>query len=66
MAYYRLYCLDGAGHIGFADWFEAKDDDAAIAQARKLRADAQVCEVWQEKRLVARLNHAGQVELPSG
>ena len=59
---YRLYCLDGAGHIGLADWIEADDDDGAIAEARKLRPKANRCEVWQQGRLVAKLNGAGDLE----
>lgn len=31
MASYRLYCLDGAGHIGLAEWLEAEDDAQALA-----------------------------------
>ena len=37
MPEYRLYCLDGGGQIGFADWIEANDDGDAIATARRLR-----------------------------
>ena len=59
---YRLYCLDGAGHIGLADWIEADSDDGAVSEARKLRPDAHVCEIWLKDRLVARLNHEGEVQ----
>jgi hypothetical protein len=52
MASYRLYCLDGAGHIGLADWIEAESDAEAIAQARTLKNHALRCEVWQGHRLV--------------
>lgn len=65
MSDYRIYCLDGAGRIGFADWIEAETDDAAISQARTLRPDATICEVWQKERLVARLNQAGEAGRPS-
>ena len=49
----RLYCLDGAGHVGLADWIEADSDEAAISQARKLRPEARICELG--KRIVSSL-----------
>ena len=64
MADYRMYCLDGAGHIGLADWIQADTDEAAIVEARRLRPDAHICEVWLKERLVARLDHNGQATLP--
>jgi hypothetical protein len=62
MADYRLYCLDGAGNIGFADWIEAQDDDQAVTKARELRPDAQRCEIWLKERLIAKLNDQGRFE----
>jgi len=62
---YRLYCLDGAGRIGLADWIQAADDDSAIAQARRARPDAHRCEIWQKNRLVAKLNGQGRFEQTS-
>jgi hypothetical protein len=62
MASYRIYCLDGTGHIGLADWFEAETDERAILKAREMRPDANKCEIWQKSRLVARLNAGGQLE----
>ena len=62
MAAYRLYCLDGAGHIGLADWIEADTDEAAIAGARELRPDAHRCEIWLKDRLVAKLSELGRFE----
>jgi hypothetical protein len=62
MASYRLYCLDGAGHIALADWIEAHNDEAAIAVARKMRPDAHRCEIWLNSDLVAKLNGKGQYE----
>ena len=52
MSSYRLYCLDGAGKIGLADWLEAEDDDDAIEKARNLKSHVLKCEVWQGARLV--------------
>jgi hypothetical protein len=54
MPQYRHYLLDGAGNITSAQWLAASDDDDAIAQveARKLSC---ACEIWDRKRLVARI-----------
>jgi hypothetical protein len=62
MAVYRIYCLDGAGHIGLADWIEAPTDEQAVDQARTLRPDAYKCEVWLKERMVAKLNNAGRLD----
>jgi hypothetical protein len=62
MSDYRLYSIDGAGHIGLADWFAAGSDDDAIMKARMHRANGARCEVWQKSRLVAKLNSNGEVE----
>jgi hypothetical protein len=56
MASYRLYCLDGAGRIGLAEWIEAKSDADALAQARELKDGALRCEVWAGPRLVGSLS----------
>jgi len=56
MTAYRLYCLDGAGHISLADWIEAASDAEALAEARQLKKDALQCEVWQGDRLVGSLD----------
>ena len=55
MVAYRIYCLDGRGHIALADWIDATGDEDAIAQARDLKRDAVKCEVWHKDRLVASL-----------
>ena len=57
MPNYRVYCYDGAGKLWVADWFEAADDAAALAEARTMTA-AVKCEVWQRDRLV------GTIETP--
>ena len=56
MAQYRIYCLDGAGRIEMADWIEAADDKEAVKQAHDLKLHALKCEIWQEDRLVAKLD----------
>ena len=56
MGTYRLYCLDGVDSVASAQWIEADDDSAALDAADELR-DGRTCELWEGKRLVARLDH---------
>jgi hypothetical protein len=56
MPEYRLYCLDGGGQIGFADWFEADNDGDAIAQAQQVKRNGQKCEVWRGTELIGALD----------
>jgi hypothetical protein len=51
---YRYYCLDRAGQLHRAAWFDARDDDDAIAQVKARHQDA-TCEVWRGDKLIARL-----------
>jgi hypothetical protein len=53
MSEYRVYCLDGAGRIDFADRIEAADDEEAVRKAHDMNLHALKCEIWQEQRLVA-------------
>ena len=62
MGDYRLYYLDGAGRINLADWLQADSDEDAIRKAREMRPEAHRCEIWQKKRLVAKLNSVGRFE----
>ena len=62
MPTYRLYGLDGDGHISLADWLEAETDEEAVAKARQLRPDAHDCEVWEQTRLVAKISEDGRLE----
>lgn len=62
MPNYRLYCLNGEGHLGLADWIEADNDDAAVTVAHKLRPAAHRCEAWREGCLIAKLNDSGSFE----
>ena len=55
MATYRLYCLDGVGKVASAEWIDAESDDDAIAAAERMRG-GRMCELWQNSRLVARLD----------
>jgi hypothetical protein len=56
MAQYRVYCLDQARRINFADWITAETDEEAVRQAHALKHHAMLCEIWQDKRLVATLS----------
>ena len=58
MAGYRLYGLDGVDKVASGEWFEADDDDDAI-MAAKQKMDGHDCELWQGRRLVARLPRQG-------
>jgi hypothetical protein len=51
---YRYYCLDSTGQLHSAEWFEADTDEDAVAQIEAKHSDA-LCEIWQGKRLVAKL-----------
>ena len=55
MAYYRLYSLDGVGHLNLAEEITADGDEEAISKARELKPDALQCEIWEGKRLVTSL-----------
>jgi hypothetical protein len=55
VADYRLYCLDGVRKVSSAEWIEADGDEAAIEVA-KTTHDGFECELWQGRRLVARLD----------
>jgi hypothetical protein len=58
VADYRLYCLDGARKVASAEWFEADNDPAAV-EAAKTMLNGYRCELWQGRRLVARLDFTG-------
>jgi hypothetical protein len=51
MAYYRLYFLNGGGHIEEFREFEAVTDAAAITQADEWRS-AGAMELWSGRRKV--------------
>ena len=51
---YRYYCLDGVGRLYSAEWFEAESDEDAVRQV-EAKHPAQICEIWQLGRMVARL-----------
>jgi hypothetical protein len=49
---YRIFCVDGAGHIHRSFEFHAKDDEEAIRIANDWR-DHGKAELWCRKRKVA-------------
>jgi hypothetical protein len=55
LADYRLYDLDGVNKVASAEWIEADADQAAIEVATE-KFDGRICEVWQGRRLVAKLD----------
>ena len=67
MAYYRLYFLDGVGHIAQFHEFEADDDRAAVALADSWRGIGAM-ELWSGRRKVRRwdsLAHAAEARARS-
>ena len=51
---YRLYRLDRGGMIHDAEWFQAADDADARTRIEAKHTDS-TCEIWQGKRLVAKV-----------
>jgi hypothetical protein len=49
---YRYYCLDAAGCLHEAEWFDAASDEEAVAKVSGKLPDAK-CEIWHGHRLVA-------------
>jgi hypothetical protein len=61
MADFRIYCLNGDGHVASADWIDAKSDDEAIVLVRRKLGKAPF-EIWQRDRLVAKGHPPGAPE----
>ena len=53
MGEYRLYCLNENRHIAHGEWFDAADDDNAIAIVTSKKLGLH-CELWEGNRLVAK------------
>jgi hypothetical protein len=51
MPYYRLYCVNGAGHFFKCEEIDVPNDDAAINEAMKRRG-AHAAELWNGGRMV--------------
>ena len=49
-ANYRIYWIDGAGHVLGVDWVEAENDEQALAAARSGEPGKR--EIWLRDRLV--------------
>jgi hypothetical protein len=54
MAGYRLYFLDGSGHIRDAAEFESDGDGEALTEAEN-RADGRDMELWSGARIVSKI-----------
>lgn len=54
MATYRLYCLNERQEIVASHWVRAGTDEEAIALVKKEHSTSR-CELWLEKRLVAKI-----------
>ena len=52
---YRYYCLDSTGRLHDATWFHAENDADAIRQI-EAKHPGDKCEIWQGKRLVAKVS----------
>ena len=61
---YRLYCLNGESHIAKGEWFEAKNDEEAIALVRAKKLPV-TCEIWLQNRLVAVVEAHQMAERPA-
>jgi hypothetical protein len=57
MKTYRIYCFDANRHILSVDEIDVTGDEDAISQAHA-RDFGTMCEVWDERRLVAQLEAA--------
>jgi hypothetical protein len=51
MPNYRYYCLDGAGRIHDAKWFDAASDEEALSMVRQMHPDGH-CEVWLGRQMI--------------
>jgi len=57
MSDYRIYCLNGEGHVATADWINAKSDDEAIVLVRR-KLGSVPFEIWDRDRLVVKAEPA--------
>lgn len=64
MSKYRMYSLNDSGHISYAEDLDADDDREAVALVRELSPTAQICEIWENRRLVATLKGGDFVATP--
>ena len=64
---YRYYCLGGDGRLSTGEWFDADNDDAAMALIAAKHPGTH-CELWQSSRLVGSIDQRSvtQVVEPDG
>jgi hypothetical protein len=55
MAEYRVYAIDGDGHIVKSTPLICDDDSQAVQKAKE-SCEGQTLEIWSGERFVARLN----------
>jgi hypothetical protein len=53
---YRIYAVGSDGHFVSCNEMICRDDDEAVAQAKRLMADSDI-EIWNRHRFVIRLGH---------
>ena len=51
MRKYHLYCLDELGKIRKDEWFDAENDEDAIAKATAMKKP-HACEIWDRDRFI--------------
>lgn len=52
---YRYYCFDSLGQLHNASTFQAADNDQAAIVLIEAKHPKDTCEIWQGKRLVAKV-----------
>lgn len=64
MPKYRMYSLNEFGHISYAEDLDADSDREAVALVRELSPRAKICELWENRRLVATIRAGEFVAAP--
>lgn len=59
MTSYRIYSFEGTGRISPGEDIEATSDREALVKVRQMKPTAVKCELWEGRRLVARLDGQG-------
>jgi hypothetical protein len=59
MVGYKIYILDRTGRIGLAYDFKGADDSSVLEESKR-HCDKSAIEIWQQARLVARIDQDGK------